>query len=44
MKKQFDILVFGYEPFNPELRSINSKIMILTQNYIVKTKRFDPVA
>ena len=43
LKKQLDILIFGYEPFNPEMRSINNKIMILTQKYIFKTKRFEQV-
>ena len=43
LKKQLDILIFGYEPFNPEMRSINNKIMTLTQQYIFKTKRFEQV-
>ena len=40
LKRQFDILVHGYEPLNPELKNINTKIIISTQNFIIKTKRF----
>ena len=39
-KRQFEILVHGYEPFNPEMKCINGKLLILTQTYILKTKRF----
>ena len=40
MQRPFDILVYGYEPFNPKMKRINSKKQILTQNFIMKTKRF----
>ena len=39
-KRQYEILVYGYDPDNPELKQINGKIMLLTQTYIMKTKRF----
>ena len=39
-KRQYDILVFGYDPDNKELDKINTKIMYLTQNFIYDTKRF----
>ena len=39
-KRQYEILVYGYDPDNPELKRINGKIMLLTQTYIMKTKRF----
>ena len=38
--RQYEILVHGYEIHNEELRSINTKIMIATQNFIQQTKRF----
>ena len=38
MKRQFEILVFGYEPYNHEMKQINGKIMMLTQTFISKTK------
>ena len=41
MRKQFDILVHGYDAQNPELKHINTKLMILTQTFILKSKRFD---
>ena len=41
-KRQFEILVFGYDPDNIELYRINTKIMLLTQNFIYDTKRFIP--
>ena len=40
MKRQFEILVYGYEPQNPEMKRINGKILIYTQNFIMKTNRF----
>ena len=40
LKRQFDILVHGYEPSNPEIKTINTKIIISTQNFMIKTKRF----
>jgi hypothetical protein len=39
-KRQYEILVFGYDPDNVELDKINTKIMYLTQNFIYDTKRF----
>ena len=42
MKRQFEIWVFGYEPQNPEMKRINDSILMNTQNYILKTKRFSP--
>ena len=40
INRQFQILIFGYEPNNPEMKRINGKIMLLTQTFILKTKRF----
>ena len=40
MKRQHEILVFGYEPYNHEMKPINGKIMMLTQTFISKTKGF----
>ena len=40
LKRQFEILVEGYEPDNFEMRKINAKIQKLTQTFIYKTKRF----
>ena len=42
MQRQYDILIYGYEPQNPEMKKINGKIMTLTQSFILKTKRFKP--
>ena len=39
-KRQCEILIFGYEINNKELLQINTKLMVLTQQYILKTKRF----
>ena len=39
-KRQFEILIYGYESDNDEMVRINTKIMILTQNFIYDTKRF----
>ena len=41
MKHQFEILVFGYEPQNPEMKRINGSILMNTENYIPRTKRFN---
>ena len=41
-KRQFEILIFGYDPDNKELEKINTKIMFLTQNFVYDTKRFIP--
>ena len=41
MKRQFEILVFGYKAQNPEMKQINGYILMNTQNYILKTKRFN---
>ena len=38
--RQLKILLYGYEPSNPELKHINGKIMLLTQAFILKTKHF----
>ena len=43
LRRQFDILVHGFEPSNSELTHINTKISILTQNFILRTNRFDGV-
>ena len=40
LRRQFEILVYGYQPYDPELTIINTKLSILTQNFILKTKRF----
>ena len=37
-KRQFEILVFGYDPDNIEVYGINTKVMLLTQNFIYDTK------
>ena len=42
-KRQYEILVYGYDPDNPELKQINGKIMLFTQTYIQKTKRFNKI-
>ena len=39
-KRQFEILVFGYQPSDPDLTKINTKIMKFTQKFILETKRF----
>ena len=39
-KRQFEILIYGYDPENDELLRYNTKIMIATQNFIYDTKRF----
>ena len=39
-KRQFEILVEGFEPDRYEMRKINSKIQKLTQTFIYKTRRF----
>ena len=39
-KRQFDILVQGYEIKNYDLIFINTKIMIFTQAFIYNSKRF----
>ena len=41
MKRQFEILVYGYEPQNPEMKRINGNILMNTQNFKIKTKRFN---
>ena len=40
LRRQFEILVYGYQPYDPELTITNTKLSILTQNFIFKTKRF----
>ena len=39
-KRQFEILIFRYDPDNKELDRTHTKIMYLTQNFIYDTKRF----
>jgi hypothetical protein len=39
-KRQLEILTEGYEPHNPEMKRINGQILKVTQNFILKTKRF----
>ena len=39
-KRQFEILLFGYDPENVELTKYNTKIMMATQTFIYDTKRF----
>ena len=39
-KRQYEILVHGYDKDNDDLNSYNTKIMIATQNFIYDTKRF----
>ena len=41
INRQLEILLYGYEPNNPELKRLNGKIMLLTQTFILKTKRFN---
>ena len=38
--RQLEILLMGYEYDNPEMTRINTKIMVISQNYILQTKRF----
>ena len=38
--RQLEILLMGYEYDNPEITRINTKIMVISQNYILQTKRF----
>ena len=38
--RQHEILLLGYEIDNPTLVNINTKIMIATQHFIHKSKRF----
>ena len=39
-KRKLEILLMGYEYQNPEMTKINTKIMFISQSYILKTKRF----
>ena len=39
-KRQFESLVYGYQPDNIDLDKINTQIMFITQNFIYSTKRF----
>ena len=41
LKRQYEICIYGYEITNPEMTKINRQIMIATQTYILRTKRFD---
>ena len=38
--RQFEILVEGFDPDNPEMKRINSQIQKITQTFILQTKRF----
>ena len=38
--RKLEILLMGYEYQNPEMTKINTKIMFISQSYILKTKRF----
>ena len=40
-KRQYEILVEGFDPENLELRKFNTKIMKFTQDFILSSKRFD---
>ena len=39
-RRQFEILVEGFEPDNPEMKRINTQIQKITQTFILQTKRF----
>ena len=39
-KRQFEILIYAYDPENDKLLRYNTKIMIASQNLINDTKRF----
>ena len=41
-KRQFEILIFGYQPKDPDLVKINTQIMKFTQMFLLHTKRFIP--
>ena len=41
LKRQYEIFMYGYDVYNPEMTKTNRQIMIATQTYILKTKRFD---
>ena len=41
LKRQYEIFMYGYEINNSEMTKINRQIMIATQTYILRTKRFD---
>ena len=40
VKKQYDILILGPDPENPEMIKINTQILRFTQKFIKSTKRF----
>ena len=42
-KKQYEILIFGLKPKNPEYFYTNKIITIAVQNFILKTKRFSEI-
>ena len=42
-KKQYEILIFGLKPENPEYFYTNKIITIAVQNFIFKTKRFSEI-
>ena len=39
-KRQLEIIMMGFEYKNSEMTKINTKIMFISQNYILQTKRF----
>ena len=39
-KRQFEILVYSNDPQDPEIKRINGKTLIYTQNFIINTNRF----
>ena len=42
-KKQYEILIFGLKPENPEFFYTNKILTIAVQNFIFKTKRFSDI-
>ena len=41
-KRQYEILIFGYQPKDPDLIKINTQIMKFTQMFLLHTRRFSP--
>jgi hypothetical protein len=39
-KRQLEIIMMGFEYKNPEMTKINTRIMFISQNYILHTKQF----
>ena len=40
LKRQYEKFMYGYDVYYPEMTITNKQIMIATQTYILKTKRF----